>query len=149
MDPTPTPTPRCAHALATLDLARGRRACALCHADVVPRVRVTFEIVTPESAEDGDTAETGWIDEIGTTFDASDTDDDEPSIGTAVARFITRAGGHVEPSDWPPEVTPHRAPWFTQSDPDRDFRTGAEERHSYHVEGLTADEWRDLFVALR
>lgn len=133
--------------------APGPRTCAACSAVIAPRVRVSFEIVTPESAEDGDVAETGWINEEGIAFDASDLDPEDPTCATygdVIARFITRDRGAVECSDSSPEVPEGRgrAPWFMQSDPDVDYRTGEQERHSYHVEGLTSREWRALFVAL-
>lgn len=32
------------------------------------QIRTTFEIITPESAEDGEAAERGWIDEAGTEY---------------------------------------------------------------------------------
>ena len=32
------------------------------------RIRVTYEIITPESAADGDVAESGWLDEEGRDF---------------------------------------------------------------------------------
>lgn len=154
----PTPTPRCAHALAHVRSERERqypydmattRTCAACGAEVLPRVRVTFEIVTPESAEDGDYAATGWINEDGIAFDDSDLDADDPdaaTYGDAIARFIDRDGGPVECSG--SEITPHYAPWFSACDATVDYRTGAEERRSWHVEGLTGDEWRTLFAAL-
>ena len=32
------------------------------------RIRVTYEIITPESAADGDVAESGWLDKEGRDF---------------------------------------------------------------------------------
>ena len=77
--------------------------------------RETYEIVTPESAEDGDAAERGFIDE-----NASDG-----------FRGIVDTLRGTEPSCWPMPTDGGRV-WYTCSGYDHDYRTGGEESRSYH-----------------
>ena len=39
----------------------------------------------------------------------------------------------------------HAGLWYSDIDPDRDYATGADERHSYHLEGFTEEEERAIF----
>jgi len=71
----------------------------------------TYEITTPESAEAGDSEETGFISEA-----------EEMTFREAVEMLAC-----TEPSDTP---TGPRT-WYT-TEGDTDYRTGAEERRSYH-----------------
>lgn len=56
-----------------------------------PRILTTYSTVTPESAEHGDVADSGWIDEDGVPMG----DDDESAVDDAV-KFLKDKG--VEPS---------------------------------------------------
>jgi hypothetical protein len=75
----------------------------------------TFETVTPESAENGEAADSGFISE--------ETTDDFRAMASLLAC--------TEPSDYPLPADGSRV-WYTQLDSDIDYRTGAEERRSYH-----------------
>ena len=70
---------------------------------------VTYEIVTPESAEHGDTAEDGFIAENISLRDAID----------EVGGVCDEHNGNCE--------------WFTRYDYGTDYRTGARESRSLHV----------------
>ena len=110
------------------------------------RIKKTFEVVTPESAEHGDFAETGWEDEEGAAIEPDDLEVEEHGSGSeaAVALAVDHIGSCVEPSssDWHPRV------WYTDADGDIDYRTGAEKRYSYHLEGFSAVEEEAIFNAL-
>ena len=104
-------------------------------------VMFTYEIVTPESAEEGGFAETGiWY--RGYRFKADDPGPMEhlasPVDGVDDAvRTIQYTLGAVEPSSYR-----HFQPrtWYTETDSDHDYRTGAEMRRSAHLYGFTPRE---------
>lgn len=94
------------------------------------RFHVTYEIVTPESADHGDVAENGFVDAQGTQHAMA------PDLcGPAAAAWMSQfdlslreamnlfAFGHCM------EDSGH---WFTEADSDVDYRTGAETRMSFH-----------------
>jgi hypothetical protein len=94
------------------------------------RIPITFEIVTPESAEQGDAEERGWIDEDGEQFN---------SAGEA-ARFLI-SNGATEPSS----SRFHKGVWYTASDYNTDWQTGAVESRSFHPKGFSEKEQRMIF----
>jgi hypothetical protein len=75
---------------------------------------VCYEIVTPESAEDGEAAATGFFLEDVSLRDA-----------LAAVRALT-------PSSDPFDAEDARL-WYTEIDPDRNWRTGEEETRSLHL----------------
>ena len=77
-------------------------------------IRTTFELITPESATEGDVAEHGWIDEKGTEY----------TVHEAISFLRGR-----EPSS----SRFHHGVWYTDADPDINYRTGDEVRQSYHL----------------
>lgn len=113
-------------------------------------IKQTYDVVTPESAEQGDFAETGWNDEIGTeiTPDVYDIDEYETESAAVVAlavKHITQHGG-VEPSDYPRCHVGHT--WYTTADSERDYTDGSETRYSFHLEGFYAEEETAIYAAL-
>lgn len=113
------------------------------------RIRISYEIVTPESAADGDAAERGWIDEEGReiTPDQCDIDDQDGDERAAVVTLAVREIGlTVEPSDWPTVHPGHT--WYTDIDGDQDYSTGAVTRQSYHLEGFSEAEERAIYTAI-
>jgi len=112
------------------------------------RIKITYDITTPESAADGEFSETGWIDEEGReiTPDSYDLDEYETETAAVIALAVKEIGNCVEPSNSP---TWHPHTWYTDSDPDRDYSTGAETRQSYHLEGFTEEEERAIYSELK
>ena len=95
------------------------------------RFAVTYEIVTPESAEHGDAAERGYCAPGGWHFD-----EPTPLTLSEAASII----GCVEDS----------GSWFTETDGRQDYRTGAEERRSLHCpRNITAASYARIRRALR
>jgi hypothetical protein len=112
------------------------------------RIKITFDIVTPESAEQGDTAENGWIDEEGIEIapDEYEIDEAEGDERAAVVRLaVKEIGRSVEPSNWPRW---HSGTWYTETEGDTDYSTGAVERRSFHLEGFSDDEERAIYAEL-
>jgi hypothetical protein len=92
-------------------------------------ILTTYDIVTPESAEEGDTADCGWIDDEGVKH----------SVQSAIAMLK-----HCEPSAthfW-------RGTWYTVYDYHTDYATGAVESRSYHLKGFSEVEERAIFVGV-
>ena len=115
------------------------------------RIKQTYDMVTPESAEQGDYAESGWIDKEGAKIvpDEYDLDEYETESAAVVAlavKHITQYGG-VEPSDYPCCQPGHT--WYTTIDTERDYSTGADTRYSFHLEGFDTDEEIAIYKALR
>lgn len=89
-------------------------------------VRTTYEIITPESAEEGDAEERGWIDEEGQEC-------------TPEEAFKMVEGCEPSASDYTGGV------WYTDNEYHTDFKTGAEESRSYHLKGFTPRQERLIF----
>lgn len=107
-------------------------------------VKVTFQITTPESAAAGDFAETGWIDEEGSSVepDRWDLESGVTAVDKAVELILENGPVEASSSRFHPGV------WFTQTNPtqNRDFfENGVEETHSFHLEGFTVEEQREVF----
>lgn len=102
----------------------------------MPRIKTTFTLYTPESIEQGDAAEHGWIDEEGQEIEA-DPEFDETVVGEAV-RFL-RDVGIVEASS----SHFHKGVWYSGGD--SDFDTGEIEQRSYHLYDFTVEQEQEIF----
>lgn len=89
-------------------------------------VRTTYEIITPESAEHGDVAEEGFIDEDGQEC-------------TPEEAFNMVEGCEPSASDFTGGV------WYTDNEYHTDYKTGAQESRSYHLKGFTPRQERLIF----
>jgi hypothetical protein len=78
-------------------------------------IRVSFERVTHESAENGEAEETGWENEEGTSY---------------TFREAVKLLRGTEPSG----TWFHSDVWYTQIDYDGDPRTGDRKNLSYHID---------------
>lgn len=93
------------------------------------KIKTTYQIVTHESAAIGDCAESGWIDEDGVPF---------ASVQDA-AEFLIDNGAR-----YPSSTMFHKGLWYS-GDPDTDYRTGAEETHSFHLYDFTPDQEKEVY----
>ena len=108
-------------------------------------MRITYEVITPESAEEGDAEERGFIEpkyNIRVPIDEAMNHDDWPAESlewslTDAERFLGR--GAMEDS----------GSWFNTCDPERDYQTGAETYYALHpnrgVTGATYARLRAVF----
>lgn len=106
-----------------------------------PRIRTTFSRVTPESAEQGDTSSTGWIDDEGEdmTPDEFDVEDGVTTVDKAV-KFLFDAGAyHASSSHF------HVGCWYHTEYTCVDYHTAEEEERSYHLDGFTEAQQREIF----
>jgi soluble cytochrome b562 len=89
----------------------------------------TYQIITPESAKEGDFSETGFeYEDQG--FDSLYEMADE-----------IRNEGYVEPSD---SGEPNKSTWYTTVDPVRDYSTGEETYYSFHPKLSSGEEAKEL-----
>jgi len=111
--------------------------------DTCRLINITYEVITPESAAEGDVAERGWLSPL--LIATEDLDEDDPSWIDATIRALQNEGiGSVEAD------SSHGTPrWFTEIDGNMDYQTGAETRRSIHPEGFTKAEMDALGKALR
>ena len=107
----------------------GEGALFLCKEGKMGKIAITYHVVTEESAEHGDFAEKGWVDEQGQEY----------SMKKAV-EFLT-ADKFVTPSS----SFSHDGVWFTDMDGELDFRTGARTYYSYFLHGFSQKQCKAIF----
>jgi len=100
--------------------------------DNVAKFRVTYEIVTPESAEDGEAAESGYASPGGWKHD--DPADLTLREAIRVCGFYRGGGGFEDCGSW-----------FVTIDADEDYRTGEHTTYSVHPpDSITPSSYRRL-----
>ena len=112
------------------------------------RIRITYQTVTPESAEIGDFADTGWIDEEGICIEPDDYDVDEhgSESAAAVALAVKTIGRGCEASDYPRCCPGHT--WYTETEGRRDYSDNSETTQSYHLDGFSEEEELAIFAEI-
>jgi len=93
----------------------------------------TFEVVTPESAEQGDAEERGF-----------EYEDKEFESLFDVAKEIIDDGGGFEPSS----SSPHKGMWWT-TEADQDMHDGSYTSYSFHPEKISDVETKWLFNVIK
>lgn len=92
------------------------------------RIRTTFEVVTEESAAEGDAAERGWVDEEGEV------------LGVEAAIRWLRDKGPLEPSS----SQFHKGIWYS-SEPVPTLENGEWYQEAYHLAGFTEAQQRRIY----
>lgn len=92
------------------------------------RIRTTFEVVTEESAAEGDAAERGWVDEEGEV------------LGVEAAIKWLRDKGPLEPSS----SQFHKGIWYSGPS-EQDMHTGEWYQEAYHLAGFTEAQQRRIY----
>jgi hypothetical protein len=82
--------------------------------------RITYDIITPESAENGDVEDRGYLAPGGMHVDVSTPEDEDAASFTL--REALRYLGSLEDC----------GRWFAEVDPERYYRNGSEEYRSLH-----------------
>lgn len=109
------------------------------------RIRISYSIVTPESAEMGDAAEHGWVNEEGEEMDPDEYDFAEGITAAQKATKFLNDSGAIHPSS----SHFHPGVWYSaQGEMDTDGNT---EERSFHLHGFTPEEEQEIFneVALK
>lgn len=104
------------------------------------RIQITYDVITPESCEQGDYAESGFENEEGVLIAPDELDIEEHETELAAVAYLAakeiRDRGGVEPSSsWF-----HPGIWYSTVDPDQDYGTGEDTCYSFHLDGFTEEE---------
>jgi hypothetical protein len=110
-----------------------------------PRIQVSFSRTTPESAENGDFSETGWIDEEGVNMTPDETDREEGlTLVDKTVEYLRR--------EW---ATEHSSSsfdaggWYSTCWGCIDAETGEEEQRDYHLKDFTPEQMEEVYNKLR
>ena len=104
------------------------------------RIAISYEIITPESAEHGDAEERGWIDEEGVDITPDKFDIEDGLSAASKAVNFLRDEGVVEASS----SQFHPGVWYIGQDIPN-YKTGATEIRSYHLKGFTPEEEKIIY----
>jgi hypothetical protein len=112
------------------------------------RIRISYDIVTPESAKIGDFAENGWEEEEGICIDPDQYDVEEcgSELAAVVALAANTIGNDVEASDYPACCPGHT--WYAEIDGTPDYSDGSVKRLSYHLDGFSEEEEMAIYAEL-
>ena len=106
-------------------------------------IRTTYAVVTPESASDGDYAETGWIDETGESMELDEYDaEEELTITQKAIDFLRNKGAYPSSSHFSPGT------WYSTEPQIEDYSTNESWEYSYHLCGFTESEEETIFNAI-
>jgi len=128
------------------------------------RIKTTYQVVTLESAKEGDYADQGWEDEIGVfvdpiadmsdfigseciTADGCAVPESELEFKATVylaCKFL-RDAGPLEPSNSPQWS---EGTWYTGPH-DVDYSGGSETTYSYHMSGFSEEEEKAIYDSLK
>ena len=114
------------------------------------RIRVSYEVISPESSENGEAERSGWQDEQGIEIVPDEYDVDEYDNYTAAvialaAKFIGAIGA-VEASC--SEFGGYSRIWYTSIDPEHNYQNGEETRYSYFLDEFSEVEQRGIYQQL-
>lgn len=107
----------------------------------MPKFLITYEIVTPESAEHGDVAEHGYVPPVGYKFpiDAVDMDRDRDALSFDLRAAVNMIG-----------CVENAGRWFVEVDGRVNYQNGAETRYSLHPpENITLSSYGRLCRLLK
>lgn len=108
-------------------------------------IKITYETITPESAEEGDVADSGWIDEEGVDMEPDEIDLDEGlDVIDKTVEFLR--DHNAEPSEMGRGAAPR---WWTAYEVDVDYATGEVENHSFHLHGYSDEERAEVYLEVR
>jgi hypothetical protein len=97
------------------------------------KVSKTFNTITPESAEQGDFSESGFVYE------------DKTMTVKELLQEVKDLGSY----EWS-SSQPSHGDWITQADPDRDYKTGEETYESLHfLDGLKTHQAQRIIKILK
>lgn len=107
------------------------------------RIICTYAVVTPESAEEGDCAETGFHPERDRDVEPDDYDEEEGLTRADLAVAHLESQGAVYPS-----ASAFHVGVSYSDEGATDYRTGENTQYSYHLEGFAPAEEREIFARM-
>lgn len=96
-------------------------------------IKTTYQVVSPESAEQGDYADQGWENEEGVSMVPDKWDDDDVTAVDKAVDFLNRKGA-TEPSSSPGFTVGIS---YTTMDSDVNYETGEDTYYTCHLYGFT------------
>lgn len=108
-------------------------------------IRISYETITPGDEDDDEPGEDrGWIDEEGHEISLDEFDrQDGLTIADVAVKFLKNDGAWEASSS-----AFHKGIWYS-TDYDTDFRTGESTQKSYHLDGFTESEEREIFNEMK
>lgn len=106
------------------------------------KIRIAYEIISPESAEQGDVEERGWIDEEGEFMDPSILDAESTAVDLAITYIEDNIGADgIEPSS----SDFHKGVWYTTYKRKEEYDTGRYIHWSFFLDNFTEEEEKEIF----
>ena len=109
-----------------------------------PRIVTTFNTITPESAEQGGYADSGWEDETGFDCTPDEFDEEEgKTVADVAAKFLWDKGATASSSS-------HFSPggWYSSERSTTDWRTGEETEYTFHLVCFTPEQEQEVWNKL-
>lgn len=108
-----------------------------------PRILISYEVFTPESVEEGEAEERGWIDEEGVSMRPDKYDQAEGLTVVDEAVKFLRDEGVIEASS----SQFHKGIWYI-GDTSQNFRTGEDTVNHYHLVDFSQAQEREVYERL-
>jgi len=110
-----------------------------------PRITITFARTTPESAENGEYSDSGWIDVEGEdmTPDPWDMEEGLTAVDKAVKFMALEGVSEASSSHFHPGV------WWSTESQTIDYATGESEERSYHLKDFTPEEEKEIWDKMK
>jgi hypothetical protein len=105
----------------------------------LPNIKITYSQTTPESANDGDFSDSGWINEEGVEF----TETNEELIEEVVT-YLRNEGVCEASSSMFRKGIWYSTEWFVE-----DYGTMTEEQDSYHLYNFSEEQERTIYNELK
>ena len=102
-------------------------------------IRTSYASITPESAEEGDFADTGWVDEKGRDCEPDEFDREEglDRVDLAVKMLQDEGGFRYLDAN------------LYEGDPDLDYGTGTETTITFHLDGFSEEELEEIALVMQ
>jgi len=108
------------------------------------KIKISYTQTTPESVEEGDFSETGWIDETGVSMEPDKYDLEEGLTAVDLAVDFLKREGAIHFSSEPF----FEGGWYSTEFQTVDYRDGTQEEQSFHLEGFTPEEEEEIYNKL-
>ncbi len=113
----------------------------------IRRIRISFEVTTPESAANGDFERTGWINEKG--IDIQPDADDIDEFGSELAAVVELTKKVIDRNVEFSSSEFSRRGWYTSIDARINYENGEETRYSYFLDNFNEEEEKAIFDELK
>ena len=110
-----------------------------------PKIRITYEIITDESAKIGEAAERGWEDEDGVSMqpDAFDLEDGLTAVDLAVKFLTENLAFELSSSRF------YSGVWYTVYNESQNYRDGSYTNRGFHLVDFTPEQEEQIFNKMK